>query len=163
MRLPKEKLCAWRLFPIGAALLLAFGCGAGRASPTVEAETIVDRNLREAGEIITRDFAILTGSEQNRDNGPWGNGSLYEPMTLVWNGPIEDGLSRIAARIGYKVEISGKSPVVPLMVRVKQINRPALSILRDIGEQTGPHEGIELDESLRLIRLIYEKRGDALP
>ena len=153
-----------RFLAIAAVLCVLSGCALRDASPPPEQEpeSLVDRNLREAGEVITRDLAILTGSSQNRDYGnPMGTGSLYDPMTLIWNGPIEDGLVKVAAHIGYRFEREGPAPPTPVMVKVKLIDRPALSIIRDIGAQTGPDVGVELSEPQQLIRLLYKKRGGA--
>lgn len=130
------------------------------SAPSMPAESVVDKSLRDAGEAITYDLAILTGSSQNRDFGqPQSSGDIYSKMTLEYSGPLEGALAKLASGIGYKLEVEGKVPVTPVIVHVKQIDRPALTILRDVGMQTSQKEGVELNEELRLIRLIYVDGG----
>lgn len=120
------------------------------------AESLVDARLREAGETITKDLAILAGSTQHRDHYAHAStGDLQTRMTLNWRGPIEGALTMVAAHIGYKFSVSGTPPVTPLFVHVKMLDRSALLILREIGLQTGKEEGVKLDEIQRSIRLIY--------
>lgn len=142
-----------------AILLLASGVSCApmtRVTEMESAESLVDARLREAGEAITRDLAVLAGSTQHRDKNIQDHeGNLQLRMDLVWHGPIEGALERVAARIGYKFGVSGNPPVTPLLVRVKMLDRPALLILREIGLQTGKTEGLEVDETLRSISLTY--------
>jgi hypothetical protein len=122
---------------------------------------VVDRRLREAGEAITRDLAIVAGSSQNRDmEYHGGTGGLYDKLALTWDGPIEGALSFIAARIGYKLTVDGKAPVTPPIVRVRMLDRPALYVLREIGLQTSKGVGLEVNEPSRVIRLVYGSWGE---
>jgi hypothetical protein len=138
---------------------MLLGCALPKAIEETEGspvESLVDRRLREAGEAITRDLAIVAGSSQNRDmENPVGAEGLYENLSLTWDGPIEGALSFIAARIGYRFTISGRAPVTPHIVRVRMLDRPALYILREIGLQTSKDVGLEVDEPSRAIRLVY--------
>lgn len=121
-----------------------------------QAEALVDARLREAGEAITRDLAQLTGSSQHRDMAnPVGSGDLQTKMSLDWHGPIEGALAYVAAHIGYKFIVSGQRPATPLFVHVKLLDRPVISVLREIGLQTGKSEGVNVDAPSRSISLIY--------
>jgi hypothetical protein len=76
-------------------------------------------------------------------------------MTLEFSGPIEDALSRVVSRIGFRLMVSGKAPVSPLIVRVKKVARPALEVLRDIGLQTGPDIGLVVESAGHAVKLSY--------
>jgi hypothetical protein len=151
----------FRVFSVLILLFPLWVCGCAglqktRKGAETPAENLVERSIRQAGESISNDLAILSGSTQNRDFGhSSGSGDLYSRITLRWTGPIEGALSEVASKIGYKFEVEGKPPGTPAIVHVKLIDRPALSVIRDIGLQTGPGENLELDESLRLVRLTY--------
>lgn len=146
-----------RILLISLLLAMTFGCVSRTKDTTTPADTLVDQQLRDSGEAITRDLAVLTGSQQNRDYGaPYGTGDLYTKTSLVWDGPIEGALSSIAAKVGFKFLVEGVPPVVPVLIHVKQLDRPALAIIRDIGSQTGHGEGVALDEQMKTIRLIYK-------
>ena len=146
-----------RILLISLLLAMSFGCVTRSKVTTTPADALVDQQLRDSGEAITRDLAVLTGSQQNRDYGaPYGTGDLYTKTSLVWDGPIEGALSSIAAKVGFKFLVEGAPPAVPLLIHVKQLDRPALAIIRDIGSQTGPGEGVALDEHMKTIRLIYK-------
>jgi hypothetical protein len=145
-----------------AAVILALptmqGCTAGKASAVaaVTAEDLVDRRLREAGESITKDMAILAGSTQNRDEGqPQVPGDLGMRVDLVYEGAIEGAVERLCAMIGWQFVVEGrKKDRVPLIVHVKQKDRPALAVFREIGLQTGPRHGLEIDESIGIAKLV---------
>lgn len=148
-------------------LMVAAGlaaCGGKKQQPVMQPpESFVDLQLREAGESISRDMSILTGSTQNRDfGGISGTGDLYASFDMCWDGPIEGALSRVAARAGFKLIVEGKAPITPVMVHVRLKNRPCLAILREIGMQTGPREGIIVNEPARTILLRYtdDAKGD---
>lgn len=146
-----------RILLITLMLVISVGCVAKNKVNTPSADSFVDQQLRNSGEAITRDLAVLTGSQQNRDYGaPIGAGDLYSKVTVIWDGPIEGALAEISSKIGYKLEIEGSAPAVPVLVHIKQIDRPALTIIRDIGTQTGPQEGVALNEQMRVIRLVYK-------
>lgn len=145
--------------------VMCFMCAAflaGCAHPVKQVEerpsavTFVDVKLRDAAEAISMDMAEITGSSQNRDaTSVNGSGDLYTKMTLVWDGPIEGALHRVASKSGFKFNVEGYEPKTPVMVHVRLEERPCLAVLREIGLQTGPREGIMVDEAARTITLKY--------
>lgn len=140
-------------------ITLFSGCATKKNVPLAKPETLVDQSLRDAAESITRDLAVLTGSRQNRDYGsPAGSGDLYSAISLNWDGPMEGALSDVASKVGFKFLIEGKERPTPLLVHVRLIDRPAIMVIREIGAQTGPGEGVLVDESARTLRLIYEEK-----
>jgi len=116
----------------------------------------IDEQLRDASEAISKDMSILTGSSQNRDASmASGSGDLYGHMDFVWDGPLEGALSRVAAHAGFRFEVQGTPPKSPVIIHVALKDRPCLNIFREIGMQTGPREGIHVNEDMRLVTLRY--------
>ncbi|MDR1856851.1 MAG: DotD/TraH family lipoprotein [Desulfovibrio sp.] len=149
--------------PLLACALLLCGC-AKRVQPekALTAQELVDRRIADAAEAISRDLAVLTGSTQARDaSSPAGEGDLYRRISLVWEGPMEGALARVAASIGYTLDVRGKRPASPRLVHAKLLDRPALAVIRELGLATGSDEHLEVDESLRLLRLEYRLEKDA--
>jgi len=121
-----------------------------------EARQWVDARLADATESISRDMATLVGSQQNRDFGQHVySGDLYGKMTLEWDGPIEGALSRVASHAGFRLVVEGKEPKNPVQVHVKMVDRPCIAIFREIGMQTGPGEGVLINENARMVTLRY--------
>ena len=91
----------------------------------------------DASDSITRDLAILTGG--NRVTAPAApGGSLAAPVSLVFDGPLEESLERVCALTGFRLEAKGVKPDIPTMVHVRMTARPAIAVIREIGLQAGP-------------------------
>lgn len=124
------------------------------AQADVEPRSRVDMALADASDSITRDLAILTGG--NRVTAPSSpTGSLAAPVSLVFDGPLEESLERVCALTGFRLETEGEKPDIPTMVHVRMTARPAISVIREIGLQTGPKEKITVDETGR--RIVLER------
>ena len=122
----------------------------------LDAKTYVDSRLADATESISRDMATLVGSSQSRDFGQHVySGDIYGKMTLEWDGPIEGALAKVTSHAGFRLAVEGKAPKNPVQVHVKMIDRPCIAILREIGLQTGPNEGVLVNEGARLVTLKY--------
>ena len=114
--------------------------------------SLVDMALADASDSITRDLAILTGG--NRVTAPAvPGGSLAAPVSLVFDGPLEESLERVCALTGFRLEAKGVKPDIPTMVHVRMTARPAIAVIREIGLQAGPKEKITVDEAGRRIGL----------
>lgn len=89
-----------------------------------EPRSRVDMALADASDSITRDLAILTGG--NRVTAPAvPGGSLAAPVSLVFDGPLEESLERVCALTGFRLEAKGVKPDIPTMVHVRMTARPA--------------------------------------
>lgn len=133
------------------------GCLA-RHKPVADtgAVTFVDAKIRDAAESISKDMSVLTGSSWNRDaTSHGGSGDLYTKMDMTWDGPLDGALRKVASTAGFKLIVEGEPPIDPVLVHVKLKDRPCLAVLREIGLQTGPREGIMVNEGSRTITLKY--------
>lgn len=144
---------------VAAGLLLpclACACTARTAAKTGEERLLVDRQLDDAADLITRDLAVLTGSTQRTGRYPVSPASrLVATGTLVFDGPLEEALAKACAAVGYRLVVRGEAPDLPAIVHVHMTARPWLAIFRAIGRQTGPGEVVRLWESARLVELSY--------
>ena len=111
-----------------------------------EPRSRVDMALADASDSITRDLAILTAPAVP-------GGSLAAPVSLVFDGPLEESLERVCALTGFRLEAKGVKPDIPTMVHVRMTARPAIAVIREIGLQAGPKEKITVDEAGRRIGL----------
>ena len=60
---------------------------------------------------------------------------LQGAVTVNWVGDAEPLVRNLATRLNYDVSTYGTKPVVPVIVRVNQQNRPLVEALQTIGEQ----------------------------
>ncbi len=145
-----------------ASLALAPAACARRSKPADPARSLVDASLAEAGERVSADLALLTGSTQSRENiTP--QGALARTMSLDFDGPVTQALEKICARSGFTLSVVGAPGPVPVIVHVHARDKPLLHILRDIGLQTGPYERLRVVEQARLVELVWLETGPAKP
>ena len=111
-----------------------------------EPRSRVDMALADASDSITRDLARVTAPAVP-------GGSLAAPVSLVFDGPLEESLERVCALTGFRLEAKGVKPDIPTMVHVRMTARPAIAVIREIGLQAGPKEKITVDEAGRRIGL----------
>ena len=136
--------------------LVPAGC-AKKPDPALEARSYVEQKLRDAAEAISHDLSLLTGSSNRDFDEPLAVGGLAEKMDLIFDGPLEAALARVAARSGYRLDIQGEAPQSPLLVHLRMKDRPCLDILRELGMQTGSREGIVVSEVMKTITLTYKE------
>lgn len=120
-----------------------------------ENESYVEQKLREAAESIRQDLALLTGSNQRNVIPSEATDSLANPMSLVFDGPIELALTMVAAEAGYRLQKQGKAPQTSAFVRVSVKDRPCQEILEEIGKQTGQSETLLVSQADKTITLQY--------
>lgn len=125
----------------------------------ISTEAYVDQSIKDASETISHDLAVLAGSQQRRNMAfSLGTEGLYLPISIAWDGPIHGALRDVASRIGFRLLIEGTQPTAPTIVHLKMRDRPALHVLRDIGMQTSPKEGLYIEEEQKVIRLKYTEK-----
>lgn len=83
---------------------------------------------------------------------------MAQITTLNWTGPIEPLLKKIAAESGYKVNVLGKEPAIPIIVSINAQNEPLAEILRNITFQADNADNkaqITLYPEQKVIELRY--------
>lgn len=85
---------------------------------------------------------------------------LRRVVSLDWNGPIEPVVRKLADRAGYKFQILGDTPPVPIVVTVRSVEKSVIDVLRDIGLQAGSRADIIVDAERRMVEINYAPIAD---
>ncbi|TVQ81757.1 MAG: hypothetical protein EA357_12035 [Micavibrio sp.] len=80
---------------------------------------------------------------------------LLRTVSVEWVGPIEPITQRLAERVGYKFNIIGLQPPVPVIVTLNTAEKPVIDVLRDIGLQSGQRADIIVDAELKTVEVSY--------
>jgi defect in organelle trafficking protein DotD len=82
---------------------------------------------------------------------------LSEYLSIKWYGPIKPILRNIGNTIGYKVQVYGKDPSIPVLVNVNTTGNveTAKQILANIDLQAGTSARISIYPQQRLITMRY--------
>ncbi len=118
--------------------------------------------LAEAASDVSHSLVQLAAIEQSAnpqapvnpppDPSSYGMGSL---VSIDWSGPIAPLVARIAKASGYRLEIMGRQPAIPIMVTMVAHNTPIGDVLRDCGFQAGSRADIVVFPSRRIVELRY--------
>lgn len=77
--------------------------------------------------------------------------------SVEWSGPIAQLVCQIAKATGYRVNILGTEPAIPVIVTIADKNRMLGDILRDAGYQAGRRAAVFVYPESRVIELRYAK------
>ena len=82
---------------------------------------------------------------------------LSEYLSIKWYGPIKPILGNIAKVVGYKLQVYGKSPSIPVLVNVNTTGNveTAKQILANIDLQAGTSARVSIYPQQRLITMRY--------
>lgn len=103
----------------------------------------------------------LASVEQARNPGvslqmpPSAPQELRRIVSVDWTGPIEPIARSLADRAGYKIQINGDVPPVPVVVSIVAREKSVIEVLRDIGLQAGTRADISVDPDRRMVELNY--------
>ena len=80
---------------------------------------------------------------------------LQRPIGFAWNGPLDDGVRKVAAEVGYRVEVSGPPQPLPLAVAVPTVATTLIGALTTLGNQAGSAATVRVDPINRRIEVIH--------
>ena len=80
---------------------------------------------------------------------------LRRTMSLEWSGPIEPLLRRLADRAGYRLQLNGNRPAVPIIISVSSREKSVVEMLRDVGLQSGKRADVVIDVQNKVVELDY--------
>ncbi len=83
--------------------------------------------------------------------------ALEAKVAVKWYGPIQPLLSEVAVATGYKLQVFGKPPILPVLVNIDSVSTPAsaIDILRNADLQAGLKVAILVFPSQKIISLRY--------
>ena len=80
---------------------------------------------------------------------------LQRPIGFAWNGLLDDGVRKVAAEVGYRVEVSGPPQMQPLAVAVPNSVTTLVGALTALGNQAGTSATVRVDPINRRIEVIH--------
>ena len=78
-----------------------------------------------------------------------------QPVTVDWNGPVENFLEDMARRAGYGFSITGRAPGNRILVTITAHEEPLYGVVRRAGTMVHGYADIGFNPELRQIELRY--------
>lgn len=141
--------------------LTACSDGPARMTPLVAENDPISLRIAAAAEKASKALNDISSVEQYRSPLPpmedfaGAPPALAQPITLTWNGPVEQAVQTLAAKAGYTYRTAGIAPPLPLAVAVNVYERPLVDVLRDIGLQLGNRADVAIDIKGSSVQLRY--------
>lgn len=80
---------------------------------------------------------------------------LQRPIGFAWNGKLDDGVRRVAAEVGYRVEVSGPPQMQSLAVAIPKVATTLIGALTALGNQAGTAATVRVDPINRRVEVIH--------
>lgn len=149
-----------RLATVLAGLVGLVGCAG--TGPTTEIVTTGMPNpevaLRRSMEQVGQQMAQLGGLNRPAlaaGQGPVVPEELRRPVAFTWNGPLADGVRKLAGTIGYTVVVSGVERPQPVPVAVNLPSTTLVDAFAALGEQAGAYATVQLDPASRTVQVVH--------
>jgi defect-in-organelle-trafficking protein DotD len=89
------------------------------------------------------------------NTGPVVPEELQRPIAFAWNGPLDDGVRKVAAELGYRVDVSGPLNTQPVAVVVAPVSTTLVGAFTALGNQAGSAATVRLDFINRRVEVIH--------
>ena len=152
-----------RLLPALMGLLGLAGCATG--GPTTEIATPGMPNpeiaLRQSMEQVGQQLSQLGGvsrADLTARRGRVVPEELQRPIAFAWNGPLADGVRKLADVVGYRVVVSSAEGVERPQPVPVTVNLPATTVVdafAALGEQAGAYATVQLDPASRTVQVVH--------
>ncbi len=80
---------------------------------------------------------------------------MTQVTSLDWSGPVQPLLEQIGKATGYKIQVLGEAPAIPVMVSISANNQVMADILRNVTYQVHNKANITVYSAKRIIELRY--------
>lgn len=88
-------------------------------------------------------------------------GPLAQKVTFNWAGPVVPAVRLLAKMAGYHFQTVGQAPAKPVTVSVRESEMPLFDALQDIGWEAGTHVGVVVDQTNKIVQLVYHGQGNS--
>lgn len=151
------------------AVLALAGCAsvaqqnAGPA-PKVESKpstVSVEGEISKVAKSIDANLKRLTEIEETARKAPpvvkpkVPDGPLTAKISVLWKGPAEGILAKVAEDTGFRFKVVGKEPAIPLIVNIDVKNEQVVEVLRSIGLQLGGAANVNVSLRDKVIEVVY--------
>jgi defect-in-organelle-trafficking protein DotD len=148
------------LLPAALAGLLLGGCASTIPVPTT-VETAGMPNpenaLRQSMQHVDAEMSQLGQFSPRGDRavGPLVPEDLQRTVSFNWSGPLDKGVAKLAASIGYTFFTTGPAGAqeVPVAVQIQSV--PVLQVFQTLGEQAGANATVEVDPIHHSVQVIH--------
>lgn len=82
-------------------------------------------------------------------------GELDAVVSFAWNGPLDEGVERLARSIGYSVTISAPPDGQPLNMAINAGPRRVYAIFKQIGDDAGSQATLVVDPLHQTVQVIH--------
>jgi defect in organelle trafficking protein DotD len=152
----------FRLLFIAGLFLALTDC-----TPTVPPANNLDEtgtSMAEASYAVSRSIVELSETAQAAHPlptlDPPPNPASYGMAQLTdvdWSGPVEPLVKQMARAAGYRLNVLGTPPAIPVLVTVYEKNTMLADVLRNVGFQCGRRASVIIYPDSRVIELRYAK------
>ncbi len=140
-----------KIFSVVAGVALLAGCATPNVPTTVEttgmpsAELALQRAIARVNSDMTRIGEASPGAYAVAAT-PQAviPAELQKPVQFVWTGPLDAGVRKLAASIGYTVYVSAPQNARPLVVAVN-VSGQIVGAFQALGNQAGTAATVEVD------------------
>ena len=80
---------------------------------------------------------------------------LQRTVTFTWNGPLDAGVAKLAASIGYTFYTTGPSTQQPLNVAIAIASVPVFRVFQALGEEAGTQATVQIDPQHHQVQVIH--------
>ena len=80
---------------------------------------------------------------------------LRRTVTFTWNGPLDAGVAKLAASIGYTFYTTGPASQQPLNVAIQISSVPVYQVFQALGEEAGTQATVQLDPQHHQVQVIH--------
>lgn len=80
---------------------------------------------------------------------------LRRTVTFAWNGPLDAGVAKLAASIGYTFYTTGPASQQPLDVAIQISAVPVYQVFQALGEEAGAQATVQLDPQHHQVQVIH--------
>jgi defect-in-organelle-trafficking protein DotD len=80
---------------------------------------------------------------------------LRRTVTFAWNGPLDAGVAKLAASIGYTFYTTGPASQQPLNVSIQISSVPVYQVFRVLGDEAGTQATVQIDPQHHQVQVIH--------
>ncbi len=134
------------------------------SAPAQSNDAKAQQQIAEAASSVNQSLAELSSIQQATHPDV----SMGSPITaqatgmtqvtsINFNGPLNDILGNIAKITGYKLNIIGNQPAVPVIINLNEQNKVMADILRNVTYQAAKQATIKVYPDKKIIELRYHQ------
>ena len=123
----------------------------------VASSTAVDREITEVEIASSVPVPMRTDNDPQVPAGVVLPPDAVQPITVDFQGPIEEFLGAMAVRSGYLFTIAGDAPANPIMISIPSNDEPLFGVIRRAGNLANGAADIVFNPTKKAIEIRYDE------